>query len=115
METTITKNYAGKYEAETLIELPELPAREDMGELRRPVLVISSAGARGGIQPIATVFWCLPTSRQWTMCEDFSKRLPLVPCARVTEKAIAQAHQQALEQADALKAEAITHYENMEA
>lgn len=111
MQTIIEKNRDGKWTAETVVELPELPPRNDEGIERRAALVISSAVGRGCVSLQACVMWLAPASRLFTIFEDFSKCYAPIPAARVTESTMKAAHEKGLEQLEAMKAAALAHYQ----
>lgn len=112
-ETTIKKGYYG-HTAKSEHSLGIVPATEYETQGERFVQISTSKGSRGGINSSAGIIIRRQTqhgiSEQTALFQDYTKTLLNIPCARVTEKAILEAHKKALEQFEAVIAEATAFY-----
>ncbi|WP_269537023.1 hypothetical protein [Cerasicoccus fimbriatus] len=112
-ETTTEKGYDG-WTARSEAVLGETPKGTR-------ILKLTTSKARGGVDATASV--CIRskcstgfTSETFVIFGDFYKRgIAPMSCSRVTEKAVREAHQIALEHMDQLVEEAKAFYSNREA
>ncbi len=100
---TVTRNMRGELSAENEFPVPSMP-----GHL---LLISTGKGLRRGLRTYAQVQkdegrGC----RSFVMFGDFRKAVFEGPTVRATEKAIAAQHSRALQQLDALMAEAAAFY-----
>lgn len=105
---TVTRNMRGELSAENEFPITSMP-----GYL---LLIGTGKGLRRGLRTYAMVqkdegLGC----RSYVMFGDFRKTVIEEPGARATEKAIAIQHAKALEQSDALLAEAVKFYQEKDA
>lgn len=110
--TKIRKSRDGKWQAETLFPLPEIPTREDMGRTQTPFLKLASYAQRGQITHTYSVEWHALNSITFMVFGDFFVRVPFTPAARVTEKLIVEAHKIALGNFEEMRTRALSFYNN---
>lgn len=113
----LTKGRDG-WKATTNIDLPDVIAHggRDGGREGKSVLTISTSKSRDGISTTASVGWCGDGFMTHAMglgtgCGDYYRTI-LKSGARCTEKAVKTMHEEALQQQDALIAEATAFYQS---